>query len=64
MSFEDKIEKELRIRRANAWKAFWGQKYIVVVTKKPTTYVLNYEFFTLLHKWGDSGQTHRLEKLQ
>ncbi len=29
-----------------------------------TSYVSNYEFFTLLHKWGDRGQTHRLEKLQ
>ncbi len=29
-----------------------------------TSYVSNYAFFTLLHKWGDRGQTHRLEKLQ
>ncbi len=28
VSLEDKTEKELRIRRTNAWKAFWGQKYI------------------------------------
>ncbi len=35
---------------------------IVVVTKK--TYVLNYAFFTLLHKWVDRRQTHHFEKLQ
>ncbi len=29
-----------------------------------TSYVSNYAFFTLLHKWADRGQTHRLEKLQ
>ncbi len=29
MSFEGKTEKEVRIRRANAWKVFWGQKYIL-----------------------------------
>ncbi len=37
-------------------------RHIVVVTKIPP--VSNYAFFTLLHKWGDRGQTHRLEKLQ
>ncbi len=29
-----------------------------------TSYVLNYAFFTLLHKWVDRGQTHHYEKLQ
>ncbi len=29
-----------------------------------TSYVSNYAFFTLLHKSGDRGQMHRLEKLQ
>ncbi len=28
------------------------------------SYVSNYAFFILLHKWADRGQTHRLEKLQ
>ncbi len=31
---------------------------------KKISYVLNYAFFTLLHKWDDRGHTHRLEKLQ
>lgn len=26
VSFENRSEKETKIRRANAWKAFWGQK--------------------------------------
>ncbi len=29
-----------------------------------TSYVLNYVFFTLLHKWVDRGQTYHFEKLQ
>ncbi len=29
-----------------------------------TSYVSNYAFFTLLHKWVDRGQTRCLEKLQ
>ncbi len=29
-----------------------------------TSYVSNYAFFTLLHKWIDRGQMHQLEKLQ
>ncbi len=28
-----------------------------------TSYVSNYAFFTLLHKWIDRTKTHRLEKL-
>ena len=24
LSFENKIEKELKIRRSNAWKSFWA----------------------------------------
>ncbi len=31
---------------------------------KKTSYVSNYAFFTLLHKWVDRGQTHHFEKLQ
>ncbi len=29
-----------------------------------TSYVSNYAFFTLLHKWVHRGQTHYFEKLQ
>ncbi len=29
-----------------------------------TSYVLNYAFFTLQHKWVQRGQTHHFEKLQ
>ncbi len=29
-----------------------------------TSYVLNYAFFTLMHKWVDRGQIHHFEKLQ
>ncbi len=29
-----------------------------------TSYVSNYAFFTLMHKWVDKGQTHYFEKLQ
>ncbi len=29
-----------------------------------TSYVSNYAFFTLLHKWVDRRQTHHFEKLQ
>lgn len=29
VSFENKSEKEIKIRRANAWKAFWTQKYLL-----------------------------------
>ncbi len=29
MSFEKKMEKELKVRKANAWKAFWAQKTIL-----------------------------------
>ncbi len=28
------------------------------------SYVLNYAFFTLQHKWVQRGQTHHFEKLQ
>ena len=29
ISFENKMEKEIKVRRANAWKAFWAQKYLL-----------------------------------
>ncbi len=29
-----------------------------------TSYVSNYAFFTLMHKWADRGLTHHFEKLQ
>ena len=29
LSFDDKTEKELKIRRANGWKSFWAQKVIL-----------------------------------
>ena len=29
LSFEDKTEKELKIRRANGWKSFWAQRTIL-----------------------------------
>ena len=28
VSFVNKTEKELKIRRANAWRAFWAQKHL------------------------------------
>ncbi len=31
---------------------------------KKTSYISNYAFSTLLHKWVDRGQTHNFEKLQ
>ncbi len=35
-----------------------------VLCHEKTSHVSNYAFFTLLHKWVDKGQTHRLGKLQ
>ena len=29
LSFSDKTSKELKVRRANSWKAFWALKYIL-----------------------------------
>ena len=29
ISFNNKMEKEIKIRRANAWKAFWALKFIL-----------------------------------
>ena len=30
ISFDNKMEKELKVYRGNAWKAFWAQKYIQI----------------------------------
>ncbi len=38
--------------------------YIYRRRHEKTSYVSNYAFFTVLHKWGDRGQTQRLEELQ
>ncbi len=37
---------------------------IDIYPRHEKTYMLNYAFFSLLHKWVDTGQTHHFEKLQ
>ena len=37
VSFSDKTSKELKIRRANAWKAFWAQRKILLSKMKLST---------------------------
>ncbi len=49
------------------YKNNWLFKYIRTYRcrrHKKISYVSNYAFFTLLYKWINRGQTHRLEKLQ
>ena len=37
ISFSNKMEKEIKIRRANAWKAFWALKFILKINVKLKT---------------------------
>ena len=43
ISFDNKTEKELKVRRANAWKAFWAQKYLLESDLSLKTKVETYE---------------------
>ena len=43
ISFDNKIEKELKVRRNNAWKAFWAQKHILKSNLKLKTKIRIFE---------------------
>ncbi len=44
--------------------AFWDQQKIMCRCHEKTSYVSNYAFFSLMHKWVDRRQINHFEKLQ
>ena len=43
ISFDNKTEKELKVRRGNAWKAFWAQKHLLKSNMKLKTKIRIFE---------------------
>ncbi len=53
---------DIHCRNCSHWnEAIW---FVYCRYHEKTSYVLNYAFFTLLHKWVHRGRTHHFEKLQ
>ena len=48
VAFESKTEKELRIRRANAWIAFWSQRHLLKSNLSLKTRISVFESMVLL----------------
>lgn len=48
ISFKNKTEEELKIKRANAWKAFWSQKYLLKSNLNRKTKIRIFQSMVLL----------------
>ena len=71
LSFENKLEKELEVRRANAWKAFWSLKSIFKSKMKLSSKIRILESAVIpvltygAQTWAaTSKQTQKIQKTQ